>query len=54
MLFPFALYCQLFWSKKIKDERDSQEQILLGVMDPSNSTLMVLVIYLESIFGRGA
>ena len=45
--YPFALQCQLSWSKNVKDERSAPYQILLGSGDPRYCILLALGIYLE-------
>jgi hypothetical protein len=34
--FPFALLCQMCWSKNTLEERDASDQLLLGAADRHN------------------
>jgi len=45
--YPFALQCQLRWSKNVQDERGAPYQILLGSGDHRYCILLALGIYLE-------
>jgi hypothetical protein len=45
--FPFALLCQMCWSKNVMEERDAPDQILLGSMDRRYCILLTLGIFLE-------
>jgi hypothetical protein len=51
--FPFALLCQLCWSKNVREERDAPDQILLGAMDPHYCILLAFAIFLELWIGSG-
>ena len=45
--FPFALLCQMCWSKNVLEERDAPDQILLGASDRNYCILLALGIYSE-------
>jgi hypothetical protein len=45
--FPFALLCQMCWSKNVMEERDGPDQILLDSMDRRYCILLTLGIFLE-------
>jgi hypothetical protein len=38
--FPFGLLYQLCWSKNVREEQDTPNQILLGAMDPHYCILL--------------
>lgn len=45
--FDFTLSCRMTWSKNIRDERDSPQQIILGSMDAWLCPLLNLVLFIE-------
>jgi len=45
--FSFALTIQIRWSKKIRDEQDAPQQIILGAMDACYCVLLALATFLE-------
>jgi len=45
--YPFALQCQLSWSKNVYEERSALYQILLGSADHRYCVLLGLALYLE-------
>ena len=51
--FPFALQCQLSWSKNITEERALLLQILLGSNDHRYCILLGLALYLELWISSG-
>jgi len=51
--FDFALQVKMCWSKNIREERESPDQILIGANDPMYCVLLSLAIYLEVWFGAG-
>jgi len=51
--FNFALLVKMCWSKNIREERDSPDQILLGAMDSRYCILLALGIYLEVWLAEG-
>jgi len=53
--FPFALICQLCWSKNVKEEGEAPKQILLGAISPLYCVLLSMSIHLETeSMDRGA
>eukprot|EP00957_Ditylum_brightwellii_P147582 11239614-Ditylum_brightwellii.AAC.1 len=44
---------QLMWSKNVHEERDTPDQIMLGVMDPKYCILLVMPLFLEEIINFG-
>ena len=51
--FPFALLCQMCWSKNVLEEDDAPDQILLGTMDTNFCILLALSIYLKAWMEHG-
>jgi len=51
--FPFALQCQLCWSKNVLEERATPFQILLGLADHHYCILLALGLYLEMWIAGG-
>lgn len=51
--FPFAVNCQLCWSKNVREERRAPHQILLGSGDSRYCILLGLGLYLELFIERG-
>ena len=51
--FPFALLCQMCWSKNVLEECDAPDQNLLGAMDTNFCILLALSIYLEAWMEHG-
>lgn len=45
--FPFALVAKMCWSKNVREERESPDQIVLGAMDFRYCVLLALGMYLE-------
>jgi len=54
--YPFALQCQLRWSKNVQDKRGAPYQILLGSGNHRYCILLALGIYFELWIesGRGS
>jgi hypothetical protein len=51
--FPFAVLCNVGWSKNVHEERDCPDQLMMGAMDPHYCILLTLAIYLEMWLGSG-
>jgi hypothetical protein len=51
--FPFAVNCQLCWSKNVREERNAPHQILFGSGDHRYCVLLALGLYLELYIERG-
>jgi hypothetical protein len=49
--FPFALLCQLCWSKNVREERDALDQLLLGPMALFTVFCLLLPFFLN--YGLG-
>jgi hypothetical protein len=50
--FPFSVKIQIYWSKNIREERDSPAQIILGSGDERVCALLNLALYLEVMAER--
>ena len=46
--FPFALNCQMRWSKNISEERDAPDQVIFGSMEEYICPLLNLAQYIET------
>jgi hypothetical protein len=51
--FPFSLFVRMCWSKNVNEERDADEQILLGPVQREYCILLALAMYPEVWIGSG-
>ena len=51
--FPFALNCQMRWSKNITEERDSPDQVMFGSLEEYICPLLNLAQYIETCTESG-